>query len=467
MVNCKRILFFWWLLQQGLPCQGQSLKTADGIVGSRLPQGFALGTHMGSDTGSVRLSDFAGKLVILDFWYTGCPNCIAHFPELGRLQQQFRDAIRILLVNPVEDAGQIRDRMLNQTRPNKLSEIFVANQLPVVLASASLKKLLPVRSFPSHAWIDSSGTIRVFGSPLNTHERKIRQLLAREPVSYVHTAFTGMPYDFSEALLLCGRNKPVQSASAIRGFDFRLNSTESFREDIPHPSSETRRSTYVNTDVLQLFHFAIGGRMLEGGWADLIHSPVSTNRYAWHLAYTVLETRDSASYSRKYIPSKKWTDEHFSSSGYCYEQIVPLQVSDTLRRDWMYTDLVRFFNAQRNIDISIQQRQITGYEIVADTGIFTDASEERPELTGQESREANETLAASLWDLHTANPDADLPYVFLRDRKSVRLPLHVPEWNAQSTFEDYKHALGMVGLSVVETSIKLPVLVITEDSRNQ
>jgi len=45
----------------------------------------------------VRLSDFKGKVVLLDFWTTWCPDCRIEMPALEKLHQHFRDRAFVLL----------------------------------------------------------------------------------------------------------------------------------------------------------------------------------------------------------------------------------------------------------------------------------------------------------------------------------------------------------------------------------
>lgn len=44
------------------------------------------------DGKTVSLSDFKGKVVLLNFWATWCPPCRAEIPDLVALQNQYREA---------------------------------------------------------------------------------------------------------------------------------------------------------------------------------------------------------------------------------------------------------------------------------------------------------------------------------------------------------------------------------------
>src|SRR5688572_26528195 len=48
---------------------------------------------------TARLSDFKGKVVILDFWATWCGSCIEAFPKIDLAQKEFGDRLQVILVN--------------------------------------------------------------------------------------------------------------------------------------------------------------------------------------------------------------------------------------------------------------------------------------------------------------------------------------------------------------------------------
>lgn len=48
---------------------------------------------------TVRVSDFAGKWVLLDFWSKGCGPCIRSVPELGALSQEFLGTLAVVSIS--------------------------------------------------------------------------------------------------------------------------------------------------------------------------------------------------------------------------------------------------------------------------------------------------------------------------------------------------------------------------------
>ena len=73
--------------------------------------------HNGPQT--IRLSQFRGKLVILNFWATWCAPCIDELPSLQALQKE-RPDIQVLAVSIDDDPTAYRD-FLKQYEINLLS----------------------------------------------------------------------------------------------------------------------------------------------------------------------------------------------------------------------------------------------------------------------------------------------------------------------------------------------------------
>ncbi len=50
-------------------------------------------------SGNARLSDFKGKALLIDFWFSACTACIEVMPKLDSLQREYGKDLQILLVN--------------------------------------------------------------------------------------------------------------------------------------------------------------------------------------------------------------------------------------------------------------------------------------------------------------------------------------------------------------------------------
>jgi thiol-disulfide isomerase/thioredoxin len=56
----------------------------------------------------VRLSDFRGKIVFLNFWTTWCPTCRIEMPSMEKLHQKFKDQdFAMITINLQESASQV------------------------------------------------------------------------------------------------------------------------------------------------------------------------------------------------------------------------------------------------------------------------------------------------------------------------------------------------------------------------
>jgi cytochrome c biogenesis protein CcmG/thiol:disulfide interchange protein DsbE len=61
-----------------------------------------------------RLSDFRGKVVVLNFWASYCGSCVEEMPDLDRLQQRIRSRGGVVLGVSVDEDCQSFERFLKE-----------------------------------------------------------------------------------------------------------------------------------------------------------------------------------------------------------------------------------------------------------------------------------------------------------------------------------------------------------------
>ena len=129
---------------------GTSLDTEKAFAapGATAAPDFTLFDRQGSP---VSLSDFRGKVVMLNFWATWCPPCRAEMPSMERLHSKLQEEDFVLLAVNVEESGQSAVDAF-------VREIPVS--FPVLFDSAQeVSRLYRVSGIPQTFIIDPQGRI--------------------------------------------------------------------------------------------------------------------------------------------------------------------------------------------------------------------------------------------------------------------------------------------------------------------
>ena len=115
-------------------------------IGNPAPD-FTLNTL---DNQPIKLSQFRGKPVLINFWATWCQPCEAELPLLEQTYQANQDKLVIIGVNMREDAGTVAARVDK-----------VGLQYPVALdSSGDVTNRYQVRAFPTSLFVDKNGIVQ-------------------------------------------------------------------------------------------------------------------------------------------------------------------------------------------------------------------------------------------------------------------------------------------------------------------
>jgi len=121
----------------------------------------------------VSLSDFKGKVVLLDFWATWCGPCVRTIPHLDALHKKYKDQ------------GLVVIGINNERNHAKVKEFAKARISYIILLDADKQfRQYGARSIPTAFYIDKDGMIRYRDVGFRQGkekemEQKVKELLGR------------------------------------------------------------------------------------------------------------------------------------------------------------------------------------------------------------------------------------------------------------------------------------------------
>jgi thiol-disulfide isomerase/thioredoxin len=99
---------------------------------------------------TMRSSDWAGKVVLINFWATWCMPCRVEIPDLVELQDKYRDQLVVIGVSEDEDGVEKVQAFAREHKVN----------YPVVMATPELRTIFPnVEALPTTFVLDRDGRL--------------------------------------------------------------------------------------------------------------------------------------------------------------------------------------------------------------------------------------------------------------------------------------------------------------------
>lgn len=320
-MNAKAILF----TTVAMMCYSTIFAQSMLRIGQSLPD-VQLSPALNVDAGSVNLHNLRGKLVILDFWDIYCASCIAAFPKMQQLQEEFGSKIQIILVtdNSVE---QVTSRLARNGMDKTIT-------LPMLVADTVLTRLFEYRTVPTHAWIDREGNLAYFTTSHGTTADNIAAFLAGRDIK-LPLKVEYRDFDYGAHFFAEGNGRQQHH---IRAFSMILG----------HVDDEGGAQTSITDSIsgkqtgLRMQNFTIAD-LYKKAWSPQLDSNVLANRANY--GTVVLEVTEPSHYMWSNRYDYRWAKEHT----YSYEALLPPQSSEVLLSN-MARNLDDFFHLKSHVE---------------------------------------------------------------------------------------------------------------------
>ncbi|WP_343304406.1 TlpA disulfide reductase family protein [Chitinophaga niabensis] len=292
---------------------------------------------------TIKLSDFKGKLLIIDFWNKWCIPCISAFPKMEELQNKFGDNIQILLVTSDKDQ-QLQSLFQN-------SEIIKNTKLPIITADTVLNKLFPHTAVPYHVWIDKEGFVKATLSDYNTNSSTIQKYINEGKAD-----FTKRQDIFSHEI------KYGSLLNQLKGTDYnQMQQIQAYtlftKLNLYNSGSmmliDTASKRILNFSIVDLFRAAYGNNYLNAGIEEV------ATQYAHKVPVKVTVIAKTPEARAKYFYPKRSSpgyDAWLNENIYCYEKVfepsimkLPPSKRARVQDSLVIMDLERYFTISSSI----------------------------------------------------------------------------------------------------------------------
>lgn len=304
--------------------KGQQQSQSRLKVGDFVPE-IEFNIVLNSPYDNLKLSDFRGKIVILDYWNKWCGSCLEAFPKLQILQKKYKDQIIIIPVSFLHKQQTVKDFLSSRKK------LGLETKLPFAVfenIENDLFKLLPTVAYPHCVWIDKAGKVLSISSTEYINDENIQRSLKGDKLDMPERDFQ-MDFNDSKPLLTEDNGGP-DTAFIYRSLLTEFNNSISYMINKEF-DSKRKRAYAFNQSALELIKYSL-------------YKGVSKDPYNQYVVFDQIKINDftfKGNENERY----KWQQKNL----YCYDLILPPQFTNDQVFNIMHEDLNRFFNIRSSL----------------------------------------------------------------------------------------------------------------------
>jgi thiol-disulfide isomerase/thioredoxin len=297
----KYLLIIIMLYASELRAQNVPVKSGLHLhIGDQVPD-MAITNLINYPAKAAKISDFKGKLLILDFWDTWCSSCIRFLPQANSLNKIFLDRAYILPVT----AGK-RENIQKFLLSNAFLKSY---KITSVVSDQQLTKLFPHNQLPHEVWIDQQGKLIAVTTDEYVTAGNIERVLKGQKPQW---GFKNdkLDYDANQPLFFSDSNAKLKPGSFLYSTTFTgyLDGVPPAQQVKTDTLNQTKRFSFINQPILNLYALIFNSGL-----------PFTATRRILHVSHP-----DAYVYTAR----SGYYDEWLKTHTYTYEAIVPADFSE-------------------------------------------------------------------------------------------------------------------------------------------
>ncbi|MCY4779362.1 TlpA disulfide reductase family protein [Sphingobacterium sp. UT-1RO-CII-1] len=264
----------------------------------------------GGKTKEIRLADYRGKVIILDYWATWCGSCILSMPKMHKLVDAYPDDVA--LINVTHEGTELISKFVAKTASPQIREL--GDNFFSVVEDKVLNELLPHQGLPHIAIFNTEGVLEhitnpmalnqdVIGGMVNKQEYYLPKYRDKLDTTLLSLTFSDIKYE-----------RPAYYTSVLGYLDgFMLPSGERIDS-----LSKVKHGFYINYPILRLLSIASQSEfsvMMPNRRVMLLDNPsklefhhLRNSSYNWNIYDYTYEYVLPLSYNKEQVLKRMYND---------------------------------------------------------------------------------------------------------------------------------------------------------------